>query len=160
MRYLFARSHRTPSSRPNGVEEDQATLTGTVGFGKKNFQQLFIDMKHKLPSVSERLFTKGRAKQRAAIAALSMGGIDNRTIAVFMETTQKQFTGGYAGLKRGNLSPISSAVADLAGFLKPHGLRPSLFIVSIPHRFPEFICGHCVMHRGISKNTLRQWMVA
>jgi len=89
MRYLFARSHRTPSSRPNGVEEDQATLTGTVGFGKKNFQQLFIDMKHKLPSVSERLFTKGRAKQRAAIAALSMGGIDNRTIAVFMETHPK-----------------------------------------------------------------------
>jgi len=46
-------------------------------------------MKHKLLPIPERLFIEGRARQRAAIAALSMGGIGNRSIAIFTDTHPK-----------------------------------------------------------------------
>jgi len=46
-------------------------------------------MKHKLLPIPERLFIEERARQRAAIAALSMGGIDNRSIAIFTDTHPK-----------------------------------------------------------------------
>lgn len=46
-------------------------------------------MKHTLLSVPEGSLVKERVKQRATIAALSMGGIDNRSIAIFTATHPK-----------------------------------------------------------------------
>jgi len=46
-------------------------------------------MKPKLPFILERPLIKERVQQRAAIAVLSMGGIDNRAIAIFTETHPK-----------------------------------------------------------------------
>ena len=46
-------------------------------------------MKHKLLSIPERLLIKERIRQRATIAALSMGGIGNKSIAIFTETHPK-----------------------------------------------------------------------
>lgn len=46
-------------------------------------------MKHKLLPIPERLLIKERIRQRATIAALSMGGISNKSIAIFTETHPK-----------------------------------------------------------------------
>jgi len=46
-------------------------------------------MKHKLLSIPEHPLIKGRVRQRATIAALSMRGVDNRSIAIFTATHPK-----------------------------------------------------------------------
>ncbi len=46
-------------------------------------------MKHKLLPTPERPLIKARVGQRTTIAALSMGGIDNRSIAIFTATHPK-----------------------------------------------------------------------
>ncbi len=46
-------------------------------------------MKHKLLSIPKHPLIRGRLRQRATIAALSMGGVDDRSIAIFTATHPK-----------------------------------------------------------------------
>lgn len=67
---------------------------------------MLLDMKHKLPFLQGHLsairpLITGRTGQRAAIAALSIGGIDHRGIAIFTAAHLKTVRRWVCRVKKG-----------------------------------------------------------